>query len=212
MITNSKNQIPNVADYVTMVLLLAVTGFPFFTYQPFWILGIGYVTFILIKRKQINTIDLRFIATYIILFLFLITFQAVQFSFFALKSWIGIIIKATFAFFGVMQLQDRFVKTFVRVMVILASVSLAIWIPNVLIGESFESFFITNVASYFRSPFYDPSAYYAEPPHMFIYTFKSYLPGQRIPRNSGPFWEPAAFSGILILAIFFNHIEKNSQN
>ena len=82
--------------------------------------------------------------------------------------------------------------------------SLAFYVPSY--SSAFENLMQHSIAPLFENPLIKESNYKAWP-SVILYTFNSQGEGLLwLKRNSGPFWEPGAFSGFLILALLFNII------
>ena len=68
----------------------------------------------------------------------------------------------------------------------------------------FESFLTNDIAPNFEFYDYDTSIYQSAPQFIIFTINRGELSPDEFIRNSGPFWEPGAFSGFLIVALIFN--------
>lgn len=103
-------------------------------------------------------------------------------------------------------LQTDFVQLFLRIMTVLAIISLVIYIP-ILIQPGLANVMISSFPIHFEL---EAEQYgYTQVLHNFlIFTFPPDF--FTIPRNAGPFWEAGVFGGYLFVALIFNTIIKKS--
>lgn len=94
--------------------------------------------------------------------------------------------------------KSKFIKNYVNSMVVISAISLIYFIIGLkysgLISSLSESFFIGN-KRFIVSPFY-------------TWGFDSFI----YSRNAGPFWEPGAFQGFILIAIIMLLSHKESIN
>jgi len=209
MHTNNTKQL--VTDYFLLVFLIAVSGIPFFSYTIFWIVGLAAALVVAHLRNSLFLIRSKTLILYTVIFTLIILFQAIQFSLFSITTFVGFIIKTTFAFLVISLLDKKILTYFVQVIVVISLISFFFWLPNLILGQSFEQLLSTGLAPFFKSPFYEPGSFYREASTIIIYTFNSYGFGINVPRNSGAFWEPGAFAGMIIMALIFDLIQTNGK-
>ena len=196
------SNIKKYTDYLLLILLVAVTGFPFFYSDiEFVILGFLFSLFIFVKRKL--KFNRKFI-TVITFFLVIEILQSIYFNSFEALTFFGTYIRFGFAYFTVAALGDRFFDYYFNIIYFFAVISLIFFIPSI-INNDFANLIVNNIATYFKSPFYEAGeSIYEISPNIIIYTFEKSLFVSS--RNSGPFWEPGAFGVFIILAIMFRLI------
>lgn len=118
----------------------------------------------------------------ILLFIHLISFGSI-----VLMSSIGFLLKLGIAFLTVRLIPDFFEK-YINILFYLAVISLAFYIPT-LLGINMEGVF-----SFLKLPLAN-----SDISHIGIHNFQQ----SSETRNSGLFWEPGAFAGYLVLALYF---------
>ncbi|MFT4524153.1 MAG: hypothetical protein ACI85F_000294 [Bacteroidia bacterium] len=204
-----KSTIRKITDYFLLTYLIAVTGFPFFYSDiEFFILGFLMPAAVFLMRKPgtltgiprpDKTVVLVFGA-----FLLVEVLQSLYFGLFEVKTFIGTLMRLGAAYFTMAILLDRFYDYYVKIIYFFSVISLMFFIPALVI-PGFADFFTDNVAPFFVSPFHTSGGYYETSPNIIIYTFEKSLFVSS--RNSGPFWEPGAFSIFLVLAMMFRLVQ-----
>ena len=194
-----KISINKVNDFFLLLLLVGTTGFSFFyKFNQFIVILFLYSALIFFSRKI--TFDKGFF--YIIIFMILIQIgQGIKFHYWPINTYIGLHLRLFSAYFVIKILGKSFVEKYIKFIYYFSIISLFIFIP-LAFSKSLVSFFINNIAPFFKVPFTFKSDLYSLSPQILVYNlggFSSYL----YPRNSGPFWEPGAFAGFLIIAIMF---------
>jgi len=199
MIEFSKGKL---TDNLIMFFLLGVSAMPYFSSNqaitivfPLILIGLYF--------KQNNKIDKEFY--YIIFAIFsCIFFQSIIFSYFKLITILGLIIKILTGYLVVKLLRENFINYYLRIMVFLSIISLVVFIPIILHKPLLDM--VLNSIPSFLSYQYDLFDLHVDQKTLLIYNFNldiDYL------RNCGPFWEPGAFGGFLIIALIFNTIREN---
>jgi hypothetical protein len=193
-------------DYLLLLLLVGTTGFSFFyKYDQFVVVLLIYSLVIFFSRKQ------RFDKGFLWFVLFLVLLQiglGIKFSYWPIKTFIGLHIRMFAAYFTVKSIGKSFVEKYVKFITFFSIISFIVFIPLSL-SPGLVSFFVNNIAPLFKLPFAYKSELHTITPTILIYnlgTFGAYL----FPRNCGPFWEPGAFAGFLIIAIVFELIINNN--
>lgn len=204
-----KSSLRKVTDYFLLTYLIAVTGFPFFYNDiEFFILGflMPAAVFLLRKPSTLKKIPRPNRSVVIIFGAFLLVevLQSLYFGLFEIKTFLGTLMRLSAAYFTMALLAEKFYDYFVKTIFFFAVVSLLFFIPSLVI-PGFADFFTDNVAPFFVSPFHTAGGFYETSPNIIIYTFEKSLFVSS--RNSGPFWEPGAFSIFLILAMMFRLVQ-----
>lgn len=199
LIAYSKAEFKN---WLIMFFLLAVTGIPFFSSnQPFTILfavALGML-FLLTKNQKFDNELL-----YILLAVFAcVLFQAVIFSYFKLVTILGLILKILTGYFTIKLLNKNFIDYYLKVMAFFAVVSLIIFIPIYIHPPLLDT--LINATPSFLSYQYELWGFQVYNKTLIIYNLSKEV--DRL-RNCGPFWEPGAYGGFLILALIFNTIKE----
>lgn len=192
MIINKNNFI----DYTLLLLVLAVSGMPHFQtsmlFAPLFI--ILFIIYFLRKKR----LDWMFVLLSTLLLIVTI-FQTFIFDFYSIQTISGVFLRVFIAYLIVKILGEKFIPYFINILYIIAIISLIVFIPLLLVPALGTP--LLNIASSFNiinfSPF-DQSS-------ILIYNL-SHL--EKL-RNSGPFWEPGAFAGYLLLAYMFNFYSKD---
>lgn len=193
----------NFKDYLIMFFLLGVSGIPYFSSnQPFIILfAFGLIGLFLMSSFQKIDEELIYVLVAILACVF---FQAVIFSFFKGITILGLVLRILTAYLAVKLLGEYFISYFLRVMVFFTIVSLIVFIP-IFIKPDFLNTLIDLTPS-FLSYQYELWGFQVDRKTMVIYNL---LQEENRVRNNGPFWEPGAFGGYLVIAYIFNTIKES---
>ena len=184
-------------------LLVAFSGIPFFYRSQIEVLIVTMLfpamVFILRKRK----LD-KFIIYYLVLTVLIQAGQMLKFYYLPLTTFLGLHIRILFAYLTIKAVGKRFVDYYVHILVFSVMISLFFYIPSYYPG--FEYFLKSTVAPFFKHPFLKESNYdFVD--NVIVYSINTKGEGLVfLKRNSGPFWEPGAFSGFLIIALLLNTI------
>jgi hypothetical protein len=160
--------------------------------------------FVFFKRgKRLN----KFFRNYLLVFFLLIVGQLIIFSFFPTFAFFGYLLRIILAFCVIKITGKAFVDYYIKILYFFSLVSFFFFIPTV-ISHDFEYFFTSHITPFFNLSS-DPLNMYISTPNIIIFNFNSGLhdPGGQYIRNSGPFWEPGAFAGFIIIALIFNIIK-----
>ena len=201
----NKRKIKKWTDYFLLSFLIATTGFPFFYSDiEFVILGFLISFFVFLKRNL--KYNLNFILV-IISFFIIESLQILYFNTFELLTFAGTYIRLGFAFFVARILSEKFFDYYFNIIYFFSVVSLIFFIPAI-INPSIATFIVDNVAVIFKSPFAsNTESIYKISPNIILYVFEKSL--FDFQRNSGPFWEPGAFSIFIVLALLFNFVKEH---
>ncbi len=197
-----KKKINLIIDYAIVYLLVAMSGIPFFYKSDLALLvPSAFLSFAVyaLRRRQIDRHSfIYFAAMFIVLYA-----QMIKFDFFPVKVYLGIFLRIFFAYFVIRAVGSRFIKIFINVIVASTIISYFFYFPSYLPG--IERTFI-SISPYFDTPFRNHNAAYMYWPGLILYNINSKGGSPPLLRNSGPFWEPGAFAGYLVVALAFNII------
>lgn len=188
--------------YLVGFLLIASSGFPYFTHFKEWIFingGIVFVLFWLLKSKLVFSRNFYIV---ILLQIVINILQSVSSLHFPLLTFLGIYYRYFFAYISVLILGRYFFKVYINIIYFFTIISLLIYIPSVLFPGIVDPI-INNVSKLIYQPFSHSLFSELEARDIIIFNFNQI----ELNRNSGPFWEPTAFGSFLLIAIFFNTIE-----
>lgn len=192
----------NLVDYSLLTLFVASSGFPYFSSPNVYIFEFFMLLSVFILRRK------SFDPKVILFFTFLILIFAIQsmiFNFFAPLTVFGFFIRVLNAYLIVKILGINFTLMYSKLLYYLSLISFTIYIPSVVLPSIWP--FLRSLVPLFQ--WIDPTETHE---NIIIYTtqhLESF-------RNSGPFWEPGAFAGYLIIALIFSYIKnpsfKSKQN
>jgi len=188
-------------EYLLAYGLIAVTGVEYFYGNPeflmlFFMFGMGVAAY---RQTPLTAGPLG-----IIVVIFLVELlQAQQFNNFAPLSLVTILVRLSLAYLTVHVCGIKLVQYYIQLLYWSALVSLPIYLLSFI--PAVEQALIQRVAlPFFRPPFEGVEPYESSPT-LILYTFNPMAEQQLsfgvLKRNSGPFWEPGAFSVFLNLAL-----------
>jgi len=191
-----------IINYFLLYLLIAFSGVPFFIFakSTFLILLFPLPAVVYFYRKSELP---KFIALYLIYVVLLLMLQTIKFKFFPVETYIGIILKVLFAFFVIELLKEKFIPYYVNIIYVSTIISLFFYILSYAPG--FENIIASKLSPIMENPLLKQEGYKVWP-NIIIYTANS-GGAEPLLRNSGPFWEPGAFAGFLVIALIFNFIQ-----
>ena len=189
----------NIIDYILILGLIAFSGFPFFYDIDNHLLYFLLFSFLVwINRKP--EIKLKFVR-FILIFLLIFFFQTLVFNVFPIFSILGFFAKVFLAYFVIQSISiNSFLRIFIQIMLFFSTISLIMFIP-VLFNDSVINFYENFSFSYIRDIEVGSSRN-----TLFLLNLNFGDANNIISRNSGPFWEPGAFGGFLIIALLMNKI------
>jgi len=188
-------------DYILVFLLVATSGIVFFySNEEYIAIGLIISLAIFFKRGMLGKIDLKFI---LILSIFILgeVIQSFYFQSFSLKSVIGTFGRFAFAYVVIKSVGERFIDKYINLIYFLSIISLVFYILFFFPSITNKLVSIAIKDSLFPSK----NQFYQMSPNFILITFNGY---QQL-RNSGPFWEPGAFSVFLNIALLLNILVKN---
>lgn len=185
-------------DYLLLLATIAVSGVPYFStsflYMPLF--AVLLFVFLLCKKD----FDISFLV--IMLLLLVITLvQTYVFNFFSLQTSVGVFLRVLNAYLVIKILNDKFIPYFIYSMYIIAIISLPFY---------FLASFFPVVADSLKSfSAYVQFLNFAQQDMPTVIVYNLYRIHEL--RNTGPFWEPGAFAGFLILAFMFNEFMQSAK-
>lgn len=197
----TKDSKPEFIDYFQVLLLVAVSGVPFFYISDeFIVFGviIAFFRFISTKAGISGSVIAVFSLFGLVEFAQVIYFQNTQ-----LITLAGTYARLLLAFLIFSNTKDKFASIYVRLIYVAALVSLFFF--TITLIPQIGDFLLNSVAPLFKSPFYPVDSFYSEHRTIIVYNVEHI----HTYRNSGPFWEPGAFAIFLVIAQLFRFRENN---
>lgn len=186
----------NKVPYLLCLLVILISGNPAISLLGKEFVYIGalalFVGYWFIKPLRLN----RYFLLVFFLFAIISLIHVLLFGTVVIVASLGFLIKLSIAILAV-RLIPNFDSQYVRVMYILALISLVFYIP-VQVGID-----LPQLLSPLRIPMESDIS------HIGIHNFHAL---DLRNRNSGMFWEPGAFAGYLVLAILFLLANKNDRS
>lgn len=195
-----------ITDCVLVFLMVAFSGIPFFYYSrievlvAMWLLPLA----VFVHRKR--TVD-WFVVGYLIVVMGILFLQTIKFYHFSALSYAGLLIRITFTWLVIRAVGIKLIPLFVKTMVVLVCISLFFYLAGYVPGV--HRLLIGHLAPLFDHPFMDHSGYKVWP-QIAVFTFNTSgeALGNVLIRNAGPFWEPGAFAGFLIVAVMLQTLTR----
>ncbi len=194
----SKKEIRN---YFVAFLLIANSGFPFFTNEPYLLLVSFLFTLVIFDWHKFLTN--RLFVTTIFVLIILVIGQSLLIGLSEPKTIITLFIRWLYPATSLLILSTNFVRYYINILYYLAIFSLLLFIPSIFIPS------IDNILLSLSTIFEQTSSsdFYNYNSNILIYTIRDSYAIENISffkRNSGPFWEAGGFAVYLVLAIIFN--------
>ncbi|MBN1183549.1 MAG: O-antigen ligase family protein [Bacteroidales bacterium] len=182
--------------------LIAFSGFPFFykndNYLVIFFL-FGFLVWIM-RSRHINKKTLF----YFIGFVIIILAQTIKYRFFPSVTIMGYFIRIFIAFFVLESIGiEEMLKKYLKTILFFSLISLILYVP-LLFDDSIITFYNNNAI-----PLIDPKTDNKIGGTLLIFHLRVNDIHSLIVRNPGPFWEPGAFAGFLIIGILFNKIKND---
>ena len=189
-------------DFIMVLLLVAFSGFPGFYDNDSFLILFFILSFIfwILRGSKISLNIFRFI----LLFLFIFTFHTLIFNHLPVRSIIGFFLRLISAYLIISSFNLKsFIKNYVLLISYSVVLSLIFYIPVLIYNPLIEIYYdfsysyvgeqdnIGNTLFFINLNFTDATSLF--------------------PRNPGPFWEPGAYGGFLIIAYFFNRFSLNNN-
>ena len=197
-----------ISDHILTFLLIANSGFPFFTNNPYlWIpFSLSLSFLFLFHYKQIKRVENKYFWLTVFILAGLLLGQIYAFKIFDLKTSITLFLRWVYPFITLAYLRDKFPIIFTKHIYVLSIISFLFFIPSIII-PGFESI-LYNISEFFRQQ--SKTSFYNYNPNIIIYTIKTSGGMFDVYRNSGPFWEAGGFGVYLNLALILNTIREGS--
>jgi hypothetical protein len=194
-------------NYFLVYMLIASTGIDFFFRVKMTLLiPMLFVVAGIFFYKKLK-ID-KFIIVYVSIFILVQFLQMIKFYFLPTSTFLGLHIRVLYAYFTIRIVGERFFKYYVNILYYSTLISFFFYFISYIPGV--ENFFVENITPLFRNPLIDYNSYNTVFPSVIVYTFNAHADDMvALLRNSGPFWEPGAFAGFLVIGIIFNTIIEN---
>ncbi len=198
-----------ITNYALVYLLIAFSGVPFFyrAHIAMMIVFLAFPATVFILRKR--KID-RFFIYYLVFVLVIQMGQMLKFYELPLKTFLGMHARLLFAYLTIRAVGKKTPIYYINILIFSVVTSLVFYLVSY--NSALERFMESNIAPIFDNPFVEDEGYKYWP-SIIIYTFNTKGEGLVwLKRNSGPFWEPGAFSGFLMVALLFNIIITGKLN
>ncbi|MCC8409601.1 hypothetical protein LJ707_11735 [Mucilaginibacter sp. UR6-1] len=199
--------------FISVFMLIATSGIPFFQGQlPLILISLMLtgLTFLMHTNRQV---DRRFLF-FVVLVLLLQIFQGATGGQYFWSTYFGLIIRFIWGYLVIRVTKINFLKLYVKILYFFSYISIFFYLAMVLIPNSQAIF--EKLSSPFAFFPFTPTVENAQTFHIIIYNFHGYRyltqsnESLQMIRNCGPFWEPGAFVGFLIMALFFLYISEGT--
>ncbi|SMO85748.1 O-Antigen ligase [Saccharicrinis carchari] len=198
-----------ITNYLLVYLLIAFSGVPFF-YRAHIAMMIVFLLFpavVFVIRKQ--RVD-RFFIYYLVVVLIIQMGQMLKFYDLPAKTFLGLHARLLFAYLTIKAVGKKTPQYYINILIFSVYTSLFFYLLSY--NGALERFMENTVAPLFTNPLIEDDGY-KKWPDIILYTFNPQGEGLLwLKRNSGPFWEPGAFSGFLMIALLFNIIITGRLN
>ncbi len=193
-----------ITDYTLVYLMIAFSGIPFFYYSgiqliiPMLLLPLCVAVF---RKRKID----RFIIIYFIVVLILLFLQTIKFYFLIYSTYAGLIVRLLFAWLVLVAVGQKTIRYYIRILVF--SVITGLFFNIISYIPAINQLLTHGIAPLFDHPLLMHEKYTIWP-QFILYTinFRGEGIDGFIMRNSGPFWEPGAFAGFILIALLMNII------
>jgi hypothetical protein len=150
---------------------------------------------------------LKWLFNYTVVFSLLMFIQTCYFGMFYVTTALNQVMLFLTAAMSIALLGTTFIFLYIRIMVVIAAIATLLFIP-ILINNSFAEILIAHSPLHFTTVL-EVYGYESISHNLFFINFPpDFMAG--LIRNSGPFWEPGAFGGYLIIAYVFNTLVHNT--
>lgn len=191
-----------IINYVLLTLLVMVSGFPLFYNNDSFIIGLLFFSssiWIYRKRQFSKSVYL-----YVFIFISILIAQVINFKVFPYITFIGFLSRIFIAYFIISTLKREVFSNFINIMFIVSIISLAFYTLIVIYPPSYGLLETISIKDYSKLQHNKPLS------NLIIYHLNKGGYQTNIPRNPGPFWEPGAFGGFLIIALIFLMVTKKN--
>jgi len=186
-------------DYSLVFLVIAISGIPYFSTMALYIPVFFLLVIVFIIRGYY--LDKKFLIIMVILTVIILS-QTYTFQFYSLLNITGIYLRIVIGYLIIKVLQEKFTIYYVHILYYLTFAGTTVYlfvvtmppIASIVKSVLVPIFRLFNIA---HSHSYTVIVYNFD--HIEAY------------RNSGPFWEPGAFGGYLIIAIIFLYFDDTIE-
>jgi len=190
----------NFINYSLLFMVIAVSGIPYFTSTILYI----PLTIILLMIFLIRQYTLHIDFILLLLLLTIITaLQAYTFNFFSIQTTLGVFLRIIIGYLIVRILKERFLLYYINILYYLSIMGTSIYLLIVAIPSLIPVIKSTLIPMLNAFNVADTKLQ-----TIIIYNF-NHIENLR---NSGPFWEPGAFAGYLLIAIIFIFFIKDIKH
>jgi hypothetical protein len=188
----------NFIDHTLLLIVIAISGIPYFTTSAL-LLPVAFILlmFFYMRNKKIDRVFYL-----LIVFLIIITvLQTFVFNFISLQTTVGLFLRILIGYLVIKLLSERFTDYYVNILYFFSIAGIILFILTALPG--IDSLFISLLPLF--SIFNIADSVHET---LIIYNMGHIEHF----RNSGPFWEPGAFAGYIMIAIIFLHFNSDIYN
>jgi len=186
-------------DYSLVFLVIAISGIPYFStmalYVPIFFL---LVTVFIIRGYYL---DKKFLIVMVILAVIILS-QVYTFQFYSLLNITGIYLRIVVGYLIIKVVQEKFITYYTIILYYLTFAGTTVYLLVVTMPPiaSIVKSVLVPVCRLFNIA-------HSQSLTVIVYNFDHMDKF----RNSGPFWEPGAFGGYLIIAIIFLHFDDTIE-
>jgi hypothetical protein len=191
-------------NFSLMYATLALSGILLFMNENLFLIGAFFVYGYLMLKVGISRRELLLYGVFLAAIVLVTAVQTLQFGRFVPESFLSLIILLTVGFLAAHIMDDRFVSVFVRLMYVMAIISLVFYTLTLLFPPLLD-----GAGRLVDALGIDP--HWTK--NLFFYNFidaEAMITGGGILRNAGFVYEPGMFACLLIPALAFNTIFENS--
>ncbi len=185
-------------EYSLLILFISASGVPYISDPKINVLLLLVMSSIFYIRKMYLNKSFLLFTTILLLITLL---QALKFDFVSVVTSIGLFTMVFNGYFIVKILDKNFISYYINILYYMALISFVFFFP-ILFLPSLGSFLVHSIVPLFSIFNIAHSVHET----VLIYT----LSHIDIFRNSGPFWEPGAFAGYLLIAFMFNFVKDTN--
>lgn len=186
-------------SYFILLLLVAQSGFPFFT-GDIWLAICASITAFFYLWKGI-ALD-KVIVKYLLAFALLMLSQVILLGNFLPGPFIGTLVRVLYVYMAIKVIGVNFTRYFVKLIYFFALFSFVMWAILVFVPGAYE------IADNLYYTVIYPIQFYRDHVRVnLIFYTNGYWLLHDFPRNAGPFWEGGAFGVYLVLALVFHVLE-----
>ncbi len=184
--------------------MVAFSGIPFFYYGGIFFMTVMMMlplAVVIIRKRRPD----RFIFGYLLVVAVLLFLQTAKFYYIAVSTYGGFMVRLLFAYLVLLAVGKKTIRYYIHILFFSVITSLFFNIISYI--PAINNLLTNSVAPHFDHPLLMHEKYTIWP-QFILYTinFRGESIGSTLMRNSGPFWEPGAFAGFILIAILMNTI------